>query len=115
MIEKLYILLCEIFEFHIQQDNIMLFSNKLKEDGTLNIWCIEDSVFSLKLRIIENNIVIVAIANQSGVKGLGTNVVDIIHDFAVEHNYNIVIENDESYGYWDKIVAKYNDDIIKIK
>ena len=96
------------------EDNIMLFSNKLKEDGMPNIWGIEDHISSLKLRINEMNIEIVAISNQGGPLGFATKVVDIIHDFAVRNGYKIIISNDESGGYWDRIVAKYNDNVISI-
>ena len=93
----------------------MYFSNILKDDGSPDIWNIEKHIFSLKLKIIEKNIHIIAIANQTGIPGLGTKIVDVIHNFSVINNYKIIIVNDESNGYWNKIIEKYNDDIIYIK
>lgn len=112
-LEELYISLQEIFPYSSKDDNVMLFSNKLK-DGEPNVWGIEDGIYALKLKIINNTIVIVAIANQAGPLGLGFNVVTKLHDFAIDNNYKIVISNDESMGFWNRVIRKFDDGIISI-
>jgi len=106
--------LSELYPYTIMENNIMQFSNKLKDDGMPNVWGIEDHICALKLKIEDKNIYIIAIANQGGPLGFATKVVDIIHTFAIKNNYKIIISNDESGGYWEKIIAKYNDSIISI-
>ena len=112
-LDDLYISLQEIFPFSYKDDNIMLFSNKLKDDKP-NVWGIEDGIYSLKLKIVDNTIVIVAIANQSGPLGLGFKVITKLHDFAIDNGYKIVINNDESMGFWDRVIKKFDDGIISI-
>jgi len=110
---ELYKSLSHMFPFSVMEDNIMLFSNKLK-NGKPNIWGIEDHIYALKLKIIDKTIDIVAIVNQGGPLGFATAAIDIIHEFAIENDYKIIISNDESGGFWDRIIAKYDDGIISI-
>lgn len=107
--------LSKMFPYSSFENNIMLFSNKLNNNSSINIWGIEDHIYSLKLKIVDSTINIIAISNQGGPLGYATKIVDIIHDFALANNYNINIVNDESGGYWNKIISKYNDNIITVK
>lgn len=110
----LYNSLSKLFPYSTFEPPVMSFSNKLK-DGKPNIWEIDDHIYSLKLEIIDKNINIIALTNQVATLGFATNAVNIIHDFAYKNKLKIFIINDESAGYWKKIIEKYDDNIISIK
>ena len=114
-LDILYTILSKLYPYSLFDNNMMFFSNKLKRDGTIDIWNDDNNLYSLKIKIINNTIVIIALLNQGGPLGISTRSIDILHNFAINNNYTILIENDESYGYWERIIKKYNDNIITIK
>lgn len=111
--DELFSILSKLYLYTFKENNNMSFSNKLKDDNP-DVWGIENGISALKLKVVNNKIIIIAIINQTGTLGFGTKVIDILHYFAKENNYNIIINNDESGGFWKKIIKKYNDGIISI-
>ncbi len=63
---------------------------------------------ALMLKFDEKSITIKSIVNSTGERGLSKKIIDIILN-NIEKDWIILIEQDVSGGFWDKIIDRYPD------
>ena len=63
----------------------------------------KESISALMIKLNDDSIEIKSIVNSSGRKGLTSKVVDVL----VESTNTIVIDQDQSNGFWDHFIQKY--------
>ena len=96
-----------LFEYVTVKGNTILCSNILDRGG--NPYVRTDSkryCKALMIKIDSKSIEIKSIVNTTGEKGFSTSVVDKIVQ-VLPDNFEIVISQDVSGGFWDKIISKY--------
>jgi hypothetical protein len=97
----------DLFEYVTVKGNNILCSNILDRGG--NPYVRTDSkryCKALMIKIDSKSIEIKSIVNTTGEKGFSTSVVDKIVQ-VLPDNFEIVISQDVSGGFWDKIISKY--------
>jgi len=88
-------------------NNILLASSILDKSGKPNVRI--DSKIPLKalmLKFEKNSIEIKSIVNSTGEKGLSQEVMRIILS-SIDKDFTIIIDQDVSNGFWDKVIQKH--------
>ena len=97
----------DLFDHVKVRGNTILCSNILDRGG--NPYVRTDSKKACKalmIKIDSKSIEIKSIVNTTGEKGFATSVVDKIVQ-VLPDNFEIIISQDVSGGFWDKIISKY--------
>ena len=97
----------ELFEYVTIKGDTILCSNILDRGG--NPYVRTDSKKACKalmIKIDSKSVEIKSIVNTTGERGFATSVIDKIIQ-VIPDNFEVIISQDVSGGFWDKIISKY--------
>jgi hypothetical protein len=99
----------EIFIYSkLSKDNLYL-STKLNKLGNPIVRIdSKEPIKALMLKFTDNSITIKSIVNSTGEKRFSKKVIDIILS-NIDKEYNIIIDQDVSDGFWDSVIQKNPD------
>ena len=109
LMDKISDKLSDIFPNVKIVNNILLASSILDKSGKPNVRI--DSKIPLKalmLKFEKNSIEIKSIVNSTGEKGLSQEVMRIILS-SIDKDFTIIIDQDVSNGFWDKVIQKHSE------
>lgn len=101
--------LSDVFQYTKFYNNTLLASSILDSLGRPIVRI--DSrrpINALMLKFDKKSITIKSIVNSTGERGLSKKIIDIILN-NIEKDWSILIEQDVSGGFWDKIIDRYPD------
>jgi hypothetical protein len=107
LIDKISNKLSDIFKNVKIDNNILLASSILDKSGKPNVRI--DSKIPLKalmLKFGKKSIEIKSIVNSTGEKGLSQEVMRVILSY-IDKDFTIIIDQDVSNGFWDKVIQKH--------
>lgn len=99
----------EIFTYNKLSKDSLYLSTKLNKLGNPIVRIdSKEPIKALMLKFTDNSITIKSIVNSTGEKGFSKKVIDIILN-NIDKEYNIIIDQDVSKGFWDSVIQKNPD------